>query len=216
MEPSYLSTSSNFYYQALSFYTPRNPSIITKSPFSNNLFSSISVPRPSLSFSQVLISIPLQSLVSSAPVSVSKSPSPSTSDALNPSPISHSYPSEIPDVIPYSIPNPDHVPTRPPLPSSQCLPNPIQLESLSLSTDSSLLSVDPSLSSLSSPPPAAVLNLPDSSQVSAIQSYVSTASSDPLEDPFQSFSPTSSRRSISKKFAKLQELLPPIPILFSS
>src|SRR6202000_2919844 len=67
-EPSDPTTSPNFYDQACSFYPPRNPPIITKSLFSNDLFSS--VPPPSLSSSQVSNSVPLQSLVPSSPISV--------------------------------------------------------------------------------------------------------------------------------------------------
>ena len=162
-EPSDPSTSSNFYYQACSFYTPRNPLIITKSPFSNDLFSSNSVSHPSLSPSQVLISVPLQSLVSSTPVSVSKSPSPSMSDAFDSLPISNLYSSEVPNVIPYHVPNPNCVPTSPPVPSSQSLPDYIELKSLSSSTDSPLSSLEPLLPNLSSPAPTAVLNCPNPS-----------------------------------------------------
>ena len=173
VEPSDPSTSSNFYDQARSFYTPKNPLIITKSSFSNDLFSSSSVPRPSLSPSQVLIPVPLQSLVPSAPVSVSKSLSLSTSDTSNPPPISNPYPSEVPDMIPYSVPDPDCVPTHPPLPSSQSLPDYIKLKSLSSSMDFSLLSLEPLLPSLSSPPPADALDCPEPLEVSAIQNYAS-------------------------------------------
>ena len=114
-------------------------------------------------------------------------------------------------MIPHYAPDSDGASTCSPPPSSQGLLEYIELKSLSSYTDSSFSSSEPLLPSLSSPPPANVLSCPKPLQVLAIQSYASAATPDPLDDLFQLFSPTSSRRSTSEKFAKLQELLPPSP-----